>query len=250
MLEVERSLGINSKWDKERLSINFRLMSHERPEAANAYRMDFPESSLMFEGIDTAQAKEGILHLQNLQHVDQTQFHPFKVDPRTLKEVLMHRCPICGWEHNGKHLRGRPRAYYVVADGQGELIINKLGKLAAKPAIDEMGQARTRWEYPRHRPRETSAGEEKEAPKRDDDIIDTDRALVGRVFYMIKRLSTEELVKLKYQEIFEGLQRGVYPDAAARDVAQMSAQLRYEEERASAEQENTSWLGKLDGWDE
>ena len=98
---------------------------------------------------------------------------------------------------------------YVVADGQGELLIDEFGKLAAKPARDELGQAQTRWEYPRHRPRETSDGEEKQAAKKDDDIIDTDKALTGRVFSMIKPLSDRERFELKYREIYEQLQRGV-----------------------------------------
>jgi hypothetical protein len=94
----------------------------------------------------------------------------------------------------------------LVADGQGELYQDKFGKLQAKPAIDELGQARTRFEYPRHRPRETSDGEEKQAAKKDDDVIDTDKALMGRVFSMIKPLSDRERLDLKYREIIERLQ--------------------------------------------
>jgi hypothetical protein len=97
---------------------------------------------------------------------------------------------------------------YLVADGQGELLIDKFGKLTAKPALDAFGMARTRWEYPSHRPRETSDGEEKQAAKKGDDVIDTDKALTGRVFSMIKPLSDRERLDLKYREIYEQLQRG------------------------------------------
>src|SRR6185503_6914865 len=155
------------------LNMTYRLNSHERPEAATAYLKDFG-SPLYFEQIDTAQAKEGILHLQELQHVDYDEFHPFRIDPRTLKTVPMHQCRICGWGHNGGHLKGRPRIFDVVADGRGELIIDDHGRLAVQPALDEMGQARTRWEYPKHKPRETADGEEKDAPKINDEMVDTD----------------------------------------------------------------------------
>jgi hypothetical protein len=160
ILDIERLLGIKSNHTDSTLDIQFRLFSHERPEAANAYRLDHDDlEPLSFWPIDTKQAKQGILHLQELQHIDYMQFHPFHVDPRTVKDVPEHLCKICGWLHTGLHLKGRPKALYVVADGQGELEIDSRGKLFAKPATDEMGMARTRFEYPRHRPRETSEGE-------------------------------------------------------------------------------------------
>jgi hypothetical protein len=254
ILEVEKSMGILSRHDRDKLSILFRLFSHERPEGAVAYWRDHGELSrrepLMFDPIDTKEAKEGILHLQELQHINYSQYHPFRIDPRTLNEVPKHDCRICGWKHNGEHLRGRPRAYYVVADGQGELIVNKLGKLEAKPAIDELGQARTRWEYPRHRPRETADGEEKTAAKRDDDIIDTDRALVGRVWYMVKHLTLEEQINLKYKEIMDRARAAAYPDAQARETAVMSAGIHWTEENKRAYDDARGYLSHLDGWDE
>ena len=91
-----------------------------------------------------------------------------------------------------------------------------------RPAKDEFGQARTRFEYPRHRPRETADGEEKGAAKKDDDIIDTDRALTGRVYYMIKSLSDSERVQLKYSEILERMQGISYSDSTAQYYAQMN----------------------------
>jgi hypothetical protein len=209
ILQVEAELRLASQWsDNDDVPyVQFRLNSHERPEAAVAYQRDHTEiASLYFQQINTSEAREGILHLQELQHIDRTQFHPFRVDPRTIDEVPEHHCSICGWLHNGQHLKGRPRALYVVADGQGELFVDKFGKLKAKPAIDELGMARTRWEYPRHRPRETSDGEEKRAPKKDDEMIDNDKALVGRAFSMIKPLSDRERLDLKYREIIERLQ--------------------------------------------
>jgi hypothetical protein len=164
--------------------------------------------------------------------------------------LLQHPCRICGWLHTGLHLKGRPRAYYVVADGQGELEIDSRGKLVAKPAIDEMGMARTRFEYPRHRPRETSEGEGKQAAKRDDDVIDCDRALAGYVYHMIKRHSDKERLQLKYEEIFGNLQRAAYPDHAARETAYASNEMHYQEEREEAEQAGKSWFQQMEGWED
>ena len=119
ILEYETSIGLRSKWDRDESSIEYVLFSHERPEGAEAYRQDF-DIDLNFWPIKTSEAREGILHLQEFQHIDYTQFHPFRVDPRTFADVEKHDCKICGCRHRGRHLKGRPRAYYVVADGQGE----------------------------------------------------------------------------------------------------------------------------------
>lgn len=206
ILEVEKQLGLKSTWSEKEASIQFRLNSHERPEAAVAYRKDHKDlEALNFHQINTAEAAEGILHLQELQHVDMNQVHPFRIDPRTLEAIPRHKCSICGWAHNGRHLQGRPRALYVVADGQGELEVDKFGKLIARPALNELGQARTRFEYPRHKPRETSDGEEKSAAKKDDDVIDADKALAGKVYKMVKGLSNEERLALTYRRIYDEL---------------------------------------------
>jgi hypothetical protein len=249
ILEVEKSLGIKSHWDSERLSIEWRLFSHERPEGSAAYSQDF-DIHLQFEQIDTAQAKQGTVHLQEFLHIDYSQFHPFRIDPRTIRDVDMHYCEICKWKHKGIHLKGRPRAYFLVEDGQGELYEDDRGKLKARPGLNELGQARTRFEYPRHRPRETADGEEKGAPKKEDDIIDTDRALIGRAFYMIKRLTPQEELALKYREIHEQLQGVSYPDEQARIAAAMSAEYNRREEELEAKKQSRSWLQELEGWED
>jgi hypothetical protein len=134
ILKVEKSLGIKSNHDSKQLSIEYRLNSHERPEAATAYWRDHRDlESLRFHQIDTKQAKEGILHLQEFHQIDYTQVHPFRVDPQTIakpedRPAVKPLCLICGLKHWGQHLRGRPRAFYVVADGQGELFIDTTGR--------------------------------------------------------------------------------------------------------------------------
>lgn len=193
-LEKKRNDGDDVAPRLEAVEMRFRLVSHERPEAAAAYRKDFGKP-LHFQPIDTAEAKEGVLHLQEFLHVNFDEYHPFRIDPRTFDSIPAHDCAVCGWRHAGEHLKGRPRDFYVVTDGQGELFVDKTGKLQVKPAVDELGMARTRWEYPRHRPKHSTEGEEKPAPKRDDEMVDTDRALAGRIYSLVKSLSAEQRVR-------------------------------------------------------
>lgn len=261
IVKIEQELGIEWRRDFGRkcLEISLRLFSHERPEGAEAFRQDHGELSekfpLNYWSIDTRKAKEGIMHLQDFLSIDYSYYHPFRIDPRTLpkegENAPLLKCPICKWEHYGQHLRGRPRAFYIVADGQGELYIDALGKLKAKPAINEAGQYRTRFEYPRHKPRQSAEGEEKQAAKRDDDVIDTDRALMGYVYHMIERLSPEEAFQLRWKEKLEQLQTASYPDKHARVAAEMSARYFEEEERLEAERHKIGhWTEELEGWDQ
>lgn len=241
--EVERQLGMTEYSEGSRIA--FRLVSHERPEAGSAYAKDF-DSPLHFRGINTTQAREGFLHLQEFHHINRDEFHPFRIDPRTLDNAALHDCSICGWRHAGEHLKGRPRAFYLVADGQGELSKNASGKLLVAPAIDEYGQARTRWEYPRHRPKHSTEGEEKDAPKRDDEMVDTDRALAGFVYALVKRLPDDERMKFLVERALPAHLRqeviAAMGDAEAQSVAEqgryqqsMIARQRIEhEERASS----------------
>ena len=123
--------------------------------------------------------------------------------------------------------------------------MDKLGKRQCRPAVDEWGMRRTRYEYPLHRPRETADGEEKQAAKVFDDFVDTDKALAGYVFYMAKALSDQERLKLVYKEIYDKVRGATYPDAAAREAALTAVPLHYEEERQRIEDEAPkSWICK------
>lgn len=229
ILEVERELGMKAAYSRDDLCVTIRLNSHERPEAAVAYRKDYG-TPLSFEQINTNQAREGILHLQELHHINKLEAHPFRIDPRS--DTPWHRCEVCGWEHAGSHLQGRPRAFYLVANGQGELRVDRSGKLVAAPAIDEHGQARTRWEYPRHRPKHSTEGEEKEAPKRDDEMVDTDRALVGRVNHLIKALTPAQRAFLLWKPRLAIIAAIANP--VDRGVQEMTAQMRLNADMAKA----------------
>lgn len=58
---------------------------------------------------------------------------------------------------------GRPRLYLIVADDQGELY-KQNGQWNVRPAIDERGLARLRYEFPRYRYPATLDGMQKEKP--------------------------------------------------------------------------------------
>jgi len=200
--------------DSKRLQ--FRLASHERPEIVKAYKRDLSEAGvkpLHFQQIDTAQAREGILHVQNFLTIIKDELHPFAIDPRTAdparaEHVPRHKCMLCNRAHAGNHLVGRPRMYFVVGRGQGELYEDEKGELARRPAIDEAGMARTRFEYPNYRKPDTAAGgEKKDPPKIGDDIIDDDRAILGRIGTTLEPLTDAQRVWLRVQTAFPDDQR-------------------------------------------
>lgn len=164
--------------------VKWRLASHERPEIVVAYDHDMREAGmkpLSFEQIDTSEAKEGILHMQSFLSIIEDELHPFRVYPE-------------GHPQAGEPLRGRPRLYYIVADGQGELYWDaRTSTLKVKEALDEDGQARTRYEIVRYRKPDTAQGAETaRPPKRDDDMQDCDRAVAGRLFPTVQKLTDEE----------------------------------------------------------
>lgn len=192
---IEAEKEFRESWERPRTKhtdpveletrVTFRLASHERPEIQEAYRADL-SPPLMFESIDTAEAREGILRMQDFLTIIEDEPHPFRRYPE-------------GHPQAGQPLQGRPRVYFIVDDSQGELVWDAAQqKLRVAPAVDERGMARTRFEYPLYRKPSTSEGaERKDPPKRDDDIIDTDRAIAGRLFLGLDPLTMEERVQLR-----------------------------------------------------
>lgn len=251
-LQVAKAIHkVEERWEEGGDSMLHRLASHERPEIVKAYERDLPEAnveSLLFEQIDTSEAREGILLMQNFLTIIKDESHPFRIDPRTVNKTSFHACRICNSSHKGNHLQGRPRAFFIVADGQGELYEDAMGKLQAKPAIDEMGMARTRDEYPNYRKPDTSEGaEKKDAPKLRDDIIDCDRALVGRVGPQIEPLTPEQRAFLWVEERLPMGAIAAMP-ADAQIYGQMSRDLHIRERLEEEKKKEQSWFEKLDGW--
>jgi len=185
--------NIERAWDEESRMM-WRLASHERPEIVKGYETDMPlagRNALMFQGINTAEAREGILHTQNFLTIDPEIPHPFNVWPE-------------GHPQAGEQLPGCPRAFWLVAKGQGELYWDyEIGEVKVKPALDERGQARTRAEYPAFRKPDTAQGaEKKDSPKIFDDMVDCGRAIAGKLFPGIQPLTKEERLALKVNRRF------------------------------------------------
>lgn len=181
----EKILEVEKTWD-EGARVVRRLASHERPEIVQAYRVDMPKAGLKplaFAQIDTRNARTGIIHQQNFLRIEPDRPHPFSFYPE-------------GHPKQGQPLEGSPREFFIVADGQGELVYDEsTGTLSRRPALDESGMARTRFEYPNYRKPDTADGaERKDAPKIDDDIIDCDRAIAGVLFPSIEQMTEEEKI--------------------------------------------------------
>lgn len=175
-------LAVEKKWS-EGNRVKLRLASHERPEIVRSYLVDMPEAglpALRFASILTARARDGILRQQDYLTLEPDQPHPFRFYP--------HGHPL-----EGQPLMGCPSEFFIVADGQGELYWdNEAGQLMVVPAINEYGQARTRFEYPNYRKPDTSDGaEKKDPPKIDDDVIDCDRAIAGMTFASMQKMTEE-----------------------------------------------------------
>jgi hypothetical protein len=219
----------------------FRLASHERPEIRVAYQLDMPDGyePMIFEAIDTAQAKEGINLMQNFLEIDFSEPHPFRVYPE-------------GHPDAGKPLMGRPRYYLVVADGQGELYWDEeLGKLQVTEAVDEDGHARVRFERPLYRVLDNAKGVENTKPfKLNDDAEDVDRAIAGRWFPDIQPLTAEERARLFVDRHGLSVQRIEQLPAEQQIYGHMKREMDIAERVKEENKKGNSWLGNLDGWNE
>lgn len=177
---------VEKPW-QEASRVNWRIASHERPEIVRGYLTDLPLTGrppLIFGQVNTARARAGIVHMQDFLTIDKSKPHPFRVYPE-------------GHPQAGEPLQGKPRVFFIVADGQGELYWDETrGSLMVRPALDESGMARARFEYPNYRKPDTADGaEKKDAPKIDDDVIDCHRAIAGDLFPTIQGLSYDEKVE-------------------------------------------------------
>ena len=83
---------------------------------------------------------------------------------------------------------GRPRIFFVVADGQGELFCDVDGKLRVRGATDSTGLARCRYEMPLYSHR--NAGQK----KIDDDFVDALRGLMSTFGVAAGQLTEQEQI--------------------------------------------------------
>lgn len=153
-----------------------RKMSHEASAARNTLIVDLPEDLKTFFNKWRAQRGSGVPQIQNLLEIDKTKPHPFRRYPK-------------GHPDAGKPLIGRPRIYFIVADGQGELYVDDNGKLRVTGATSSEGLARCRYEMPIYSHRNTGQ------KKIDDDFVDSFRGLMSTFGVPAGQLTVDEKIE-------------------------------------------------------
>lgn len=176
---AQEILAAERRWE-ETGRITMSILSHEASATQNTFLdPDEPEfNRLRFVKHQAKNRMAGVPQIQNALQINHNEPHPFRRHPVT-----------------GETLMGRPRFYLIVADGQGELFESG-GRWLVRPAIDERGFARLRYEFPLYHYPQTQDGSERPLPlKRDDDAIDATKHLAN-VFFPRRRPKTrEELIE-------------------------------------------------------
>lgn len=164
----------------------FSYMSHERTDVLNTYIHELKGDEKVFFKKWKATATAGIPQLQEFLSIDPNQYHPFRRYPK-------------GHLLEGQPLRGKPRFYILVDDGQGELYIGKDGRLRVQTAFDSKGMARIRWELPIYKYRRTAKNVEidKVDQKIDDDAIDALRGVAQYFFLPPGSYNSDEILDAK-----------------------------------------------------
>jgi hypothetical protein len=153
-------------------------MSHEASAAQSTLMLDLPDELQLFFRKWKASRGSGVPQIQNLLEIDRSKPHPFRRYPS-------------GHPQAGKPLMGRPRLFFVVEDGQGELYVDGNGKLRVTGAKDSGGFARARYEMPLYSHR--NSGQK----KIDDDFVDSFRGLMATFGVESDKLTaTEQLEAL------------------------------------------------------
>ena len=150
------------KTHKEAQRMTLSLLSWEGESELRTYGRDCKRYPVAFSRIKKPGPNEGLSEMRNLMQL-LPEPNPFVTHPKT-----------------GKALIGRSRLVIIVDNDQGELMVDESGYLFRKPAINDDGQIRPRYEIPLYHYPVT----EKDKPvgqrrpfKRDDDWIDDARYL-------------------------------------------------------------------------
>ena len=213
------------------------LMSHEASAARNTLLQDLPEELTLFFEKWRAAVGSGVPQIQNLLEIDARRTHPFRVFPE-------------GHARAGEPLPGRPRVYFVVADGQGELF-HHADRLRVVGAADSEGLARARYEMPLYSHRNQGR------KKKDDDWVDAFRGLMARFGVMAdEKTETEKLIEqlpeeLKPAAVLESLGTAAFPElASAAAIAMRQIERRREAEDAESQRAWKRYVGSpvLRGW--
>lgn len=192
-------------------------MSHEASAAKNTLMIDLPQELKVFFNKWKAAKGSGVPQIQNMLEVDRGKPHPFRVYPS-------------GHKHAGMPIMGRPRIYFVVADGQGELYCDGDGKVRVRGATDSGGLARCRYEMPLYSHR--NAGQK----KIDDDFVDGLRGLMSTFGVKAGELTASERFESQIPEEYR-LANLLQPSATSltgRMTISPSDQMAYDLQRSFA----------------
>jgi hypothetical protein len=151
-------------------------LSHEASSVQATLMQDLADDLKLFFRKWKAARGSGVPQIQNMLEIDKKQPHPFRRYPK-------------GHELAGQPLMGRPRIYFVVADGQGELYMDGNGKLRVVGATDSTGLARCRYEMPLYSHRNTGS------KKIDDDFVDSLRGLMATFGVSADSLTKNEVAE-------------------------------------------------------
>lgn len=178
------ALGVQNvlkQWNVVDSQINFKLMSHEASAALNTMAVDLKDDIKQFWGKWKARKGSGIPQIQNLLEVDHSKEHPFRRYPKGYK--------VNGIDVGGQPIQGRPRLFFIVADGQGELSADMTGNLYVVGARDAKGFARARFEMPLYSYRNSGQN------KIDDDFVDAFRGIMNIFGANPDELTSTEIVE-------------------------------------------------------
>lgn len=150
------------EWNIQESQIRRKLMSHEASAALNTMMIDLTDDVKQFFAKWKAQKGSGVPQIQNLLEIDHSKPHPFR--------------PI----------NGRPRLFFLVEDGQGELRTDENGYHVVAGPRDAKGFARARFEMPLYSHK--NAGQH----KIDDDFCDAFRGLMNVFGVGSQDLNAEE----------------------------------------------------------
>jgi hypothetical protein len=183
-------------------------MSHEASSTLATMAVDLSEDLQIYFDKWKAAKGSGVSQLIQFMEIDHTKSHPFRVG------VL-----------------GRPRLYFIVPDGQGEIIEGEFGQTLVAQPKDSEGFVRARYEIPIYNHK--NSGQK----KIDDDFVDALRGLANIFMVMADGKTPEEEFEEEMDE--QGLNKQELMEEG--DLSKIQA--RIIQERAFVQKQNRSKSG-------